>query len=129
MGVGIDIVEADPGRAAFAGSKLAKVPRNVGHVGAHVHTPPLASFMFYINTIGRCVLADDEQFLRPGRDELFGLAQHRVDAAADQLSAQVGDDAESAAMVAALADRSDEHTSELQSLMRISYAVFCWTHK
>src|SRR3546814_15848687 len=59
--------------------------------------------MFYINTIGRCVLADDEQFLRPGRDELFGLAQHRVDAAADQLSAQVGDDAESAAMVAALA--------------------------
>src|SRR3546814_6499562 len=22
--------------------------------------------------------------------------------------------------------RSDEHTSELQSLMRISYAVFCW---
>src|SRR3546814_3966276 len=25
----------------------------------------------------------------------------------------------------ALADRSEEHTSELQSLMRISYAVFC----
>src|SRR3546814_7726146 len=27
--------------------------------------------------------------------------------------------------VANLADRSEEHTSELQSLMRISYAVFC----
>src|SRR3546814_4857554 len=25
--------------------------------------------------------------------------------------------------------RSEEHTSELQSLMRISYAVFCWKHK
>src|SRR3546814_5868734 len=25
----------------------------------------------------------------------------------------------------AIADRSEEHTSELQSLMRISYAVFC----
>src|SRR3546814_10208605 len=25
--------------------------------------------------------------------------------------------------------RSDEHTSELQSLMRISYAVFCLIHK
>src|SRR3546814_5211891 len=25
--------------------------------------------------------------------------------------------------------RSDEHTSELQSLMRISYAVFCLKHK
>src|SRR3546814_10703646 len=25
--------------------------------------------------------------------------------------------------------RSEEHTSELQSLMRISYAVLCWTQK
>src|SRR3546814_1166990 len=25
--------------------------------------------------------------------------------------------------------RSEEHTSELQSLMRLSYAVFCLTHK
>src|SRR3546814_2989738 len=29
------------------------------------------------------------------------------------------------AVVADLADRSEEHTSELQSLIRISYAVFC----
>src|SRR3546814_5807378 len=28
-----------------------------------------------------------------------------------------------------VADRSEEHTSELQSLMRISYAVFCLKHK
>src|SRR3546814_9710226 len=28
-----------------------------------------------------------------------------------------------------LAGRSEEHTSELQSLMRISYAVFCLTKK
>src|SRR3546814_2557074 len=26
-------------------------------------------------------------------------------------------------------ERSEEHTSELQSLMRISYAVFCWNKK
>src|SRR3546814_8887056 len=26
-------------------------------------------------------------------------------------------------------DRSEEHTSELQSLMRISYAVLCFKHK
>src|SRR3546814_2515429 len=31
--------------------------------------------------------------------------------------------------VAVLSDRSEEHTSELQSLMRISYAVFCWKKK
>src|SRR3546814_1057726 len=28
-----------------------------------------------------------------------------------------------------VADRSEEHTSELQSLMRISYAVFCLKNK
>src|SRR3546814_5479372 len=28
-------------------------------------------------------------------------------------------------LAASVADRSEEHTSELQSLMRISYAVFC----
>src|SRR3546814_1798638 len=26
-------------------------------------------------------------------------------------------------------ERSEEHTSELQSLMRITYAVFCWKKK
>src|SRR3546814_3830765 len=31
--------------------------------------------------------------------------------------------------VAARADRSEEHTSELQSLMRLSYAVFCLKKK
>src|SRR3546814_3643049 len=30
---------------------------------------------------------------------------------------------------AAIASRSEEHTSELQSLMRISYAVFCLKKK
>src|SRR3546814_5760936 len=31
--------------------------------------------------------------------------------------------------ILALPDRSEEHTSELQSLMRISYAVFCLKKK
>src|SRR3546814_6564901 len=33
------------------------------------------------------------------------------------------------ALAAKLAGRSEEHTSELQSLMRISYAVFCLNKK
>src|SRR3546814_6246884 len=33
------------------------------------------------------------------------------------------------AVTAAAAERSEEHTSELQSLMRISYAVFCLKKK
>src|SRR3546814_4213137 len=34
-----------------------------------------------------------------------------------------------AALVGSIATRSEEHTSELQSLMRISYAVFCLKKK
>src|SRR3546814_11599845 len=33
------------------------------------------------------------------------------------------------ASIKSVADRSEEHTSELQSLMRISYAVFCLKKK
>src|SRR3546814_1580556 len=32
-------------------------------------------------------------------------------------------------LLTAISDRSEEHTSELQSLMRISYAVFCLKKK
>src|SRR3546814_7425688 len=39
------------------------------------------------------------------------------------IAADAGDDAQSGN------DRSEEHTSELQSLMRISYAVFCLKKK
>src|SRR3546814_4502672 len=35
----------------------------------------------------------------------------------------------SVALSLAVGQRSEEHTSELQSLMRISYAVFCLTKK
>src|SRR3546814_8718957 len=44
---------------------------------------------------------------------------------ADLRSVRVG----GAEVVPRLVDRSEEHTSELQSLMRISYAVFCLKKK
>src|SRR3546814_9598262 len=44
---------------------------------------------------------------------------------ADPDRAVDADDPESGPVTAFLAFRSEEHTSELQSLMRISYAVFC----
>src|SRR3546814_1805817 len=40
-----------------------------------------------------------------------------------------GIDVKLAGMLAASFSRSEEHTSELQSLMRISYAVFCLKNK
>src|SRR3546814_4130910 len=49
-----------------------------------------------------------------------------------QITGSVGEAAEGAAQTNALVNvavRSEEHTSELQSLMRISYAVFCLQKK
>src|SRR3546814_9454195 len=47
----------------------------------------------------------------------------------DQVCALYGDPAMLAKYSLIFVDRSEEHTSELQSLMRISYAVFCLKKK
>src|SRR3546814_1073657 len=69
----------------------------------------------------------------PYRDAvLYNAAEALVVAgAADNLVDGVEDAAEAIdkGLANALLDRSEEHTSELQSLMRISYAVFCLKKK
>src|SRR3546814_3101917 len=50
-----------------------------------------------------------------GQDAAHGLVARDADAADGTVGADVG--------------RSEEHTSEIQSLMRISYAVFCLKKK
>src|SRR3546814_4895336 len=45
------------------------------------------------------------------------------------LTGRMGEDDLSAFLGAPISVRSEEHTSELQSLMRISYAVFCLKKK
>src|SRR3546814_1297656 len=72
----------------------------------------------------------------PGRihvdpDDRFEFLGRKILDSGDMLDAGVGDQdiRPSQLIVATLhhrRDRSEEHTSELQSLMRISYAVFCW---
>src|SRR3546814_7276506 len=58
------------------------------------------------------------------RDVVEGLL--RVGALDDHLDRHLVERSEE---LAALGDRSEEHTSELQSLMRISYAVLCLKKK
>src|SRR3546814_7207573 len=53
-----------------------------------------------------------------------GIVDDRVDAA--EFGDRILDDARG---ILRIGDRSEEHTSELQSLMRISYAVFCLKKK
>src|SRR3546814_1596709 len=65
----------------------------------------------------RCALAIQQDLLK--RHE-GSAPEHRM---YYRLGIHLGD------VVAAGDDRSEEHTSELQSLMRISYAVFCLKKK
>src|SRR3546814_4641453 len=60
----------------------------------------------------------------------FQRQQFRIAGArADAGQAAFGIRLQSPALATALTARSEEHTSELQSLMRISYAVFCLKKK
>src|SRR3546814_6556237 len=54
--------------------------------------------------------------MRPGGIGALARAAARLNDHAEDLAERLG---------ALPAERSEEHTSELQSLMRISYAVFC----
>src|SRR3546814_10218010 len=58
---------------------------------------------------------DREQYRRPDQNRRIGDAEKGV--------AKAGNGVEERVQVAD--ERSEEHTSELQSLMSISYAVFC----
>src|SRR3546814_1659719 len=73
--------------------------------------------------IERAVAGGGEGFVevaRLGADRRVGIdARRRLDREAQILEHQRGREAA----------RSEEHTSELQSLMRISYAVFCLKKK
>src|SRR3546814_5048820 len=72
-------------------------------------------------------LVDEDDVGLAGRearlDELLEQAA-RIDGAADALVLRRAE-----VEFTAVADRSEEHTSELQSLMRISYDVFCLKKK
>src|SRR3546814_9464968 len=66
------------------------------------------------------------RYMRPARLDDALLVRSRVvevRAAATVIGQRIERDGD------LLADRSEEHTSELQSLMRISYAVFCLKKK
>src|SRR3546814_8024955 len=69
---------------------------------------------------------------RRGRSDRTGVARSRDigrSESGDAVPYRARDREASGSAVRLLKDRSEEHTSELQSLMRISYAVFCLKKK
>ena len=96
--IGIDVVEPHP-----AGSPSLPSSRARSVMWARTSLAlPRPRLVADVDAIGRRVLADDQQFLGAGGDQLLGLAQDRVGAAADEVAAQMRDDAEGAAVIAAL---------------------------
>src|SRR3546814_10186854 len=76
----------------------------------------------------------DELVLAKVRAHVFGNLDRIVDVALDVQGIGhrvrvVGEEGLAGAALVVVDDRSEEHTSELQSLMRISYAVFCLKKK
>src|SRR3546814_6134052 len=83
----------------------------------------------------RILVVEDDEVLREGLDAGLSLDGHTVDlveTCSDAREAVAGFSYDALVVDIGLPDgsgRSEEHTSELQSLMRISYAVFCLKKK
>src|SRR3546814_6100590 len=106
---------------------------------------PLALHRLF-DVLGACLGAEDARALQADRRARYAGVRHETIgpqapvqrafelagadfigvAAVAVLAAEIGD---RAAEIADIALRSEEHTSELQSLMRISYAAFCLKKK
>src|SRR3546814_1277442 len=78
--------------------------------------------LFPYTTLFRSVTKHPIVVERLIRTHKTDVLRHVVDPKNGDIEQQLGDALERAA-------RSEEHTSELQSLMRISYAVFCLKKK
>src|SRR3546814_9876980 len=71
------------------------------------------------------VLGNFSRFIWPGMQRVEAIADSTP--GADSLLISAWQDEANNKLVMVI--RSEEHTSEIQSLMRISYAVFCWKKK
>src|SRR3546814_3695834 len=75
--------------------------------------------------LGPCVRGDPLHEIEQAGGRIAFFGDHRLD---DLRGVGLGEAVlaqEGVAVLVGACDRSEEHTSELQSLMRISYAVFC----
>src|SRR3546814_5677974 len=89
------------------------------------HLAPLADLFVHDGARFACAVLGQ---LRAVRDPQHRAGLHQVDVALDE-GVGVGPQQRQHDLVERMAIRSEEHTSELQSLMRISYAVFCLKKK
>src|SRR3546814_6046196 len=114
----VDLYQGKVALSVFGGTNLAFD----GVAGMQVETPDLR--VRDIDIVGA------GQIRGIGRaQETKAIGQHFKHAVAENLFALLGPLFHDGKHEFLLAQRSEEHTSELQSLMRISYAVFCLKKK
>src|SRR3546814_8158311 len=99
----------------------ASVRRNIGFYEAHTKTLGIGP----LPAVARNIVRRHQDFARA-----YYIVQHHHGASHDRFAAAVLERAMSGEIETLQPKiRSEEHTSELQSLMRISYAVFCLKKK
>ena len=96
--IGIDVVQAHPG------AELAEGLRQIEEAGLERRALPGALGVLDVEAVGAGVLADDQQLLDAGLHQALGLGHHVRGGAAGEVAAQLRNDAERAAVVAAFGD-------------------------
>ena len=100
--VRIHVVQPDPRIARLR--QLPEFPHQFVHPRLHGAACDEVELVANVDAIGAGVLRDHQQLLHALPDEVLGLAHHLPDGAAHEVAAHRRDDAEAAAMVAALGD-------------------------
>src|SRR3546814_1932548 len=108
-----------------------RIDASRGDVIAAGHNPPEVAYQFAAHLLW----LDDDRLL-PGRPYWIKIGSRTVGAQITEIKHKVDVNTQDELAAkhlelneVARVNRSEEHTSELQSLMRISYAVFCLKKK
>src|SRR3546814_2685659 len=123
-----DSIETDPLRLEqvlknFL-SNAVKFTHN-GEVVLHISSTAEDCLAFTVRDTGIGIAPDQQQMIFEAFRQADGTASRQYGGTGLGLSIS----RELARLLGGKITRSEEHTSELQSLMRISYAVFCLTKK
>src|SRR3546814_4818291 len=103
----------------------AAIHRWRGKLWCHMFSPNIDDLHQFAREIGM----RREWFQDPRTSSKISWPHYDISAQRRQVALSLGAIAVGRHQTIAMSRRSEEHTSELQSLMRISYAVFCLNKK